>query len=459
MDCRNVRCIMNATKKLIALCVSMFTMFTFTLNASPLKCNFTSADISTTPDEHVMLAGFAARTELSNGIHLQLRTSCLTISDGNEKVCIISNDLMEVSPALADEIRDSISARSGLAKERILMHNIHSHSAPRMGGVAAQPGGSNYEYRIRSSETIISNAVKCITSESDYKPFHLEIAEGSAYINYNRCETAGPVDRTLYAAKIVTAEGKPICAFYNYACHPVSMGPESLLLSSDYSGVARGIISKKWGCEVFQLTGAAGNMDPVGGSQKKEHAEVIGTQLAEILSSLKFKKVKRDNVLKFATGKAELPYLIDNITVDAIKAHADEISGIKTDFPSFPSDVRRWEAEILGRLEKGPIKNTLDFNLSAVNIDGVIFFFTQGEPFCEYQMDVRKAFPSEMIFFAGYTNGQNSYLPSEHAYQFRKGYEYEIEQMHIYIKSPYPLSPRMPEVYRKGTINTINKVK
>ena len=74
-------------------------------------------------------------------------------------------------------------------------------------------------------------------------------------------------------------------------------------------------------------------------------------------------------------------------------------------------------------------------------------------------MDARKAFPSEMIFFAGYTNGQNSYLPSEHAYQFRKGYEYEIEQMHVYIKSPYPLSSKMPAVYRNGIINTINKEK
>ncbi len=448
---------MNVNKKLTAVLISTFTALT--LNASPLKCNFTSADISTTRDEHVELAGFAARTELSDGIHLQLRTSCLTISDGNEKVCIISNDLMEVSPALSGEIRDSISARSGLAKERILMHNIHSHSAPRMGGVAAQPGGSNYEYRVRTSETIISNAVKCITAESDFKPFHLEVAEGRAYVNCNRCETAGPVDRTLYAAKIVAADGKPVCAFYNYACHPVSMGPESLLLSSDYSGVARRIIGREWGCEVFQLTGAAGNMDPVGGAQKQKHAEVIGTQLAEILSSLEFKTVRKDNVLKFATGKAELPFLIDTVTAEAVKAHADELSKLKTDFPSFPSDVRRWEAEILGRLEKGTVNNTLDFNLSAVNIDGIIFFFTQGEPFCEYQMDARKAFPSRMIFFAGYTNGQNSYLPSEHAYQFRKGYEYEIEQMHVYIKSPYPLSSGMPAVYREGTVNTIKKVK
>lgn len=430
------------------------------LGAAPLRCNFSSADISTTPEEHVVLAGFAARENLSDGIHLNLRTSCLTITDGSQKVCIISNDLMEISPALADEIRDMISRNSGLEKERILMHNIHTHSAPRMGGASAEPGGSNYAYKNRTVEAIVGNAVKCITSDKAYVPFDLEIAKGRAYINFNRCETAGPVDRTLYAARLKGKDGKNICAFYNFACHPVTMGPSSLLLSSDYSGVARRIISEKWGCEVFQLTGAAGNMDPVGGPRKVALAEVIGTQLAEVLSELDFKRVKKDNLLKFDTGKAELPFLIDEITPEAVKAHADAIAeSYKTDFPRFSSDVRGWEKEILARFEKGPVKNTLTFNMAAVNIDGILFFFTQGEPFCEYQTEARAAFPSRDIFFAGYTNGQNSYLPSTHAYQYRKGYEYEIEQMHVYIKSPYPLSPKMPAAFSGAIAETIEKVR
>jgi hypothetical protein len=87
----------------------------------------------------------------------------------------------------------------------------------------------------------------------------------------------------------------------------------------------------------------------------------------------------------------------------------------------------------------------------------VIFFFSDGEPFCEYQMEARAAFPDRTVFFAGYTNGQNSYLPSARAYEVRKGYEYEVEQMHVYIKAPYPLSERMPSVYREGVIKTINE--
>lgn len=424
-----------------------------------LKCNFTSADISTLEDEHVVLAGFAARNNLSDGIHLKLRTHALAITDGEQKVCIISNDVMEISPSLAGEIRTEISKRSGLDYDKILLHCIHTHSAPRFGGASAQPGGTNAAYKERTVEAIIANAVKAITDEEAYQEFSLEIAKGTTDINRNRCEAAGPVDHALYGAKVVAKDGKPICAFFNLACHPVSMGHISLMLSSDYSGVARREISKDWGCEVFQLSGASGNMNPVGPESTYEQAEIIGGQLYESLKALKFEKVPAQGLLRFSTGVAELPYSIDEVTPEAVKAHADDlVENMKTVFPRFARDVRGWEAEILERFEEGPVKSKLDFNMAAVNVDGVLLFFTQGEPFCEYQMEAREAFPGKTVFFAGYTGGQNSYLPSAHAFATRKGYEYEIEQMHVYIKAPYPLSDKMPEAYKEAVFQTIAAV-
>ena len=428
-------------------------------STSALKCNFTSADISTLEDEHVVLAGFAARNNLSDGIHLKLRTHALAITDGEQKVCIISNDVMEISPSLAGEIRTEISKRSGLDYDKILLHCIHTHSAPRFGGASAQPGGTNAAYKERTVEAIIANAVKAITDEEAYQEFSLEIAKGTTDINRNRCEAAGPVDHALYGAKVVAKDGKPICAFFNLACHPVSMGHISLMLSSDYSGVARREISKDWGCEVFQLSGASGNMNPVGPESTYEQAEIIGGQLYESLKALKFEKVPAQGLLRFSTGVAELPYSIDEVTPEAVKAHADDlVENMKTVFPRFARDVRGWEAEILERFEEGPVKSKLDFNMAAVNVDGVLFFFTQGEPFCEYQMEAREAFPGKTVFFAGYTGGQNSYLPSAHAFATRKGYEYEIEQMHVYIKAPYPLSDKMPEAYKEAVFQTIAAV-
>ena len=366
---------------------------------------------------------------------------------------------MEIPPDLADSIRTEISVRTGLPAERVLLHCIHTHSAPRSGGACSMNGGPNAAYRKDMAATVISNAVRAVKDDSLWKGFSIEVAKGEAYINCNRCEKTGPVDRNLYAARLVDMDGKPICAFINYACHPVCMGPSSLLLSSDYSGVARREISGKWGCEVFQLTGASGNMDPVGGCRDVCHAENTGKELAKALGKMRFASVESSGELAFASRHAFLPFRIAEVTPEAVTAHADSLAeSAGTEFPRFAEDVRGWEKEILARFENSRVENALDFEMAAVNIDGILFFFSQGEPFCEYQMEARAAFPDRTVFFAGYTGGQNSYLPSARAYEVRKGYEYETEQMHIYIKAPYPLSEEMPAAYSESVFKTIAAV-
>ena len=419
-----------------------------------LKMSYSSADISTTEDEHTMLAGFAARSKLHDGIHQHLYTHCLVIGDGTRKVCIISNDLMEISPALADTVRALIAEKSGLAVDNILMHNIHTHSAPRSGGWCNVPGGPNRAWKDRMVETVVGNAVKNIAAEG--KPFKLEIGKGSTSINGNRCEKGGPVDHDVYVARFLQ-KGKPVVSIVNLACHPVCMGAGSLLLSSDYPGICGKYLSEAWGGEVFQLTGAAGNMDPALGPKMVEYAEQCGKSLADSLVDIKFSKDPSKGILRLVNETVDLPYQIEVVTPEAVIAHADSLAAsARTVFPRFADDVMGWKEEILERFEEGPVASKLRYHLHGVDLDGVIFFFSDGEPFCEYQMEARAAFPDRTIFFAGYTNGQNSYLPSERAYQVRKGYEYEVEQMHVYIKAPYPLSEKMPSVYREGVIKTIS---
>ena len=422
-----------------------------------LTLNYNAADISTTPDEHTMLAGFAARNELSTGVHLPLNTHCLVIRKGAEKVCIISNDLMEISPELSMEWRSEISEKSGLPMENIFMHCIHTHSAPRNGGWRAEPGGSNYSHKERLHQVLVENAVKTITDDAAFQPFKMEQGRAKTSINDNRCEKRiGPVDRNVYVIRFLNRSGKPIVSIVNLACHPVCMGYKSLLVSPDYPGVTGKILHEAWGGDVFQLTGAAGNMDPAEGPKMVEYAEECGRCLADSLLKIKFEKVKPTGEFKVANNIIGLPYRIDEITPEAVKAHAAEISKWdKTVSATWKDDVEGWKELILSRLEQGSVPNHLIFHLGAVNINGIIFFFTQGEPFCEYQMAARNHFPGRTIIFAGYTNGQNSYLPSAHAFETRKGYEYEIDQMHVYIKAPYPLADYFPEGYAEEIDNTI----
>lgn len=421
-----------------------------------LTCNYGAADISTFPDEHTHLAGFAARDGLSDGIHIPLKTHCLTLRKGEEKICIISNDLMELSPALSDTIRTYISEKSGIAKDHILMHCTHTHSAPRSGGLSVLTGGTNRAWKERMVATVVDNACSVIGGE--FKTFDLEVGKTSAQINANRCERGGPVDHDVYIARFLR-NGKPMVSIVNFACHPVCMGPGSYLLSADYPGVYYGIMSDVWGGDVFQLTGAAGNMDPSLGPMTADYAEECGKAMAESLKTVEFMKVPVSDRLLLVNETVELPYRIDVVTPDAVRRHADSLAATGSKVSAtFADDVRGWEKEILARFENGNVPSKLRYHLHAVNLRGIIFFFSDGEPFCEYQLNARAAFPEETIFFAGYTNGQNSYLPSAHAYQHRVGYEYETEQMHVYIKAPYPLSENVPEIYQEAVISTIEKV-
>lgn len=423
-----------------------------------LTCNYASADISTKEEEHVVLAGFAARHGLSTGIHLPLKTHCLVIAKGTEKVCIVSNDLMEVSPREADRMRTEIANRTGLPVSHVLLHCIHTHSAPRMGGASAVEGGTNYNYATRTLQTVIDCAVRTVLDDEGFRPFRLEIGRSTTSINGNRCEKEGPVDRRVYVARFLDERDNPIVSIVNLACHPVCMGPASLLVSPDYAGVAARELCADWGGDVMQLTGASGNMNPVYGPKTVEYAEETGRLLADSLKGIPFTPVRERNVLRVADGVAELPFRIDSVTPEAVAAHADEIAAWDTAVSStWKSDVRNWEQEILARFDEKGIPSRLPFRMTAVNIDGIVFFFSQGEPFVEYQQEARDAFPGTTILFAGYTNGQNSYLPSAHAFEHRKGYEYEIDQMHVYIKAPYPLSDRMPECYSQAVRATIEE--
>ncbi len=439
---------MKSIKNIVS-CLLIFTAVSCTGNR--LEMNYHSADISTTEDEHVVLAGFAARNGLSDGLHQSLYTHCLVLKDGEgRKVCIISNDLMEISPSISDSIRTMIAERSGLDLGRILMHNIHTHSAPRSGGASVITGGTNRAWKLRMVDALVDNAVKTITSEREFKPFTLQTGRGTTLINGNRCEKPGPADHDVYVARFIRKDA-PAVSIVNLACHPVCMGPRSRSVSSDYPGVCSSILSEKWGGEVFFLTGAAGNMDPSLGPRDAAYAQECGEQLASDIAEVEFTTVKSRGLLRLINEKVDLPYQKDEIRAEDVRHHADSLARCSSAVSaSFGDDVRRWEAEILERFKAGPVPCRLRYSLHVVDLDGVLFFFSDGEPFCEYQMAARESFPDRTVFFAGYTNGQNSYLPSERAYKVRKGYEYETEQMHIYIKAPYPLSSQAPAVYAEG---------
>ena len=433
-------------------------LFFFAACSSPssrLLCNIGVADI--TPADSVNLAGFAARVGLSTDIHRRLKTHCIVIEKDTTRVCIITNDMMEIPISMANDLREQISRQTGIPFHHIFIHNTHTHSAPRVTGFSAEPGGTNYHFRKMFMETLVENAVRTANNRAGFVPFTIETGKGKSDINCNRREKDGPINHDVYAVRFLDKKGKPMISLLNFGCHPVSLGHRSNVVSTDFPGITVEEMRREWGGEVLYFSGAAGNVDPCGPlSADTSYAQERGRQLAEVIRQIKFEKLKSDQTLRIRNTEVQLPFRIPEITEEAINAHVDEILQW-TVSGTWKRDVVVWQKEILDRIARGEVKNYLPFQIAAVRIGGLLFFFTQGEPFNEYQTILRESNPETPILFVAHTNGQNSYIPSNHAYQV-DAYAYEKEHMHIYIRAPYPLSNTMPIVYENAAKQIVREI-
>ncbi len=436
----------------------LFMVMVFAACSAPsgqLQCNIGVADI--TPDEHVVLAGFAARKGLSTDIHRHLKTRCLVVRNDSIKVCVISNDMMEIPISMANELRNEISAQTGIPYSHIFIHCTHTHSAPRVSGTSVEEGGTNFAFAWKVRKVIIDNAVFTANNTAAFIPFTIETGKGQSDINCNRGEKDGPCDHDVYAARLLDKKGKVIASLVNFACHPVSLNHRSLVVSTDFPGITVEELSKDWRGEVFYFAGAAGNVNPCGPLQADtSYTQARGKELADATRQIHFKTLNKSQALQVRDVEVKLPFRVPEITPETINAHVAEIKQWEVS-GTWRDDVDGWQTMILDKIGKGEVKNYLPFEIASVNIGGLVLFFSQGEPFNEYQVSLRENFPDVPVFFIAYTNGQNSYLPSKRAYE-SNAYEYEKEQMHIYIKAPYPLSDNMPTVYEMATKEIVKSV-
>lgn len=445
----------HLTLYILPVIVYVLTFAGCSSSPDQLRCNIGIADI--TPEESVVLAGFAARKGLSTGIHRPLKTHCIVIENDSVRVCIISNDMMEISINMAGELREEIATQTGIPYDHIFIHSTHTHSAPRAGGSSAEKGGTNYAFVKKLRETVVRNAVQTANNKKAFIPFTIETGKGECEINCNRREKDGPCDHDVYLSHFLDKEKKPIVSLLNFACHPVSLNHRSLVVSTDFPGITVEELSKEWGNDVFYFSGAAGNVDPCGALRADtSYTQARGMELADAIRNIRTEKIKKSNILRVSSMEVKLPFRVSKITPEIVNDHADEIKQWNA-FGTWKNDVERWRSATLEKIAKGEVKNWLPFEIASVNIGGLVLFFSQGEPFNEYQTLLRENNPGITLFFIAYTNGQNSYLPSKYAFG-RDAYEYEKEQMHIYIGAPYPLSAEMPVVYEMAMKQVVNDV-
>lgn len=430
-----------------------------------LTCHSRTIDI--TPKESLFLTGFANRIGPSEGIHMPLNSSCFILKCKGSTFCFIANDFMELKEDLVKRIQKTITKQTSIPVSHIFVHCIHTHSAPIMDGMGLPVNQANNSYLENTIEAITSNAVNIFKDTEGFKACQLKVGKGRSTIGAHRRyfdKSSGKIinstqlnilkNPVVNVLQFVDNHNKVLASLINYACHPVSLGPQSHCISPDFVGKTREVVEKKWGGTTIFFNGAAGDINPIGDlSNDITNTNKLGVSLGEAVLDCSFESFQVETIV-LKKGMVNLPFEAQNITPTFIQEQAKKKREENTGFNGWVEKIDSWASGQKKFLGKSTLKGKY-LQIGVLKMGPVIIIFCQGELFSSYHKAFREHFSNYIIFLIGYTNGESGYIPDKEAFELGG---YEVEQAYIFFDEPSPLHSSTDTILKKTVIALINQV-
>lgn len=365
-----------STRRAILLWVCL--MATRGAFADELRAAFISCDI--TPPPGLPMAGYAERKAAAESVHDSLLAGLLTIEEGDERVAIISLDLIGIeSTRIIEEYKEA-------GYTRVILACSHTHSGPP---TDASPDGLKARAWLNEAEEKIIAMAR--DTHRRPSPVTVRAGQGETWLGHNRRlvgpdgkvtmfwsnperKPTHPLDPTVSVVRFDNPDGSPAVVFVHFACHAVVLGPDNLAYSADYPGAMRArlgeLLNRRVGhpVPVFFLQGAAGDINPyMQGKPVKEggfdEVKRLGGQLA-------------DEAMKVFGQLEKRPPLAGSLRVTE-----DDLTF-----------KERWDET-----------KTLQARVTTMLLgEDLGIAFVPGEPFVDFQLDLSARAPVESALLVGY---------------------------------------------------------
>lgn len=359
------------------------------------------------PPTGIEMSGYGDRKGKAAGVLDPPQARVLVLSDGQRTIALVTLDLIFSfdAPEMA-RIRSEVKARG---VDEVHFHASHTHSGPAYWSSRA------------ALEKAISRVVLGIATASGVMvPVNVGTGFGSTFLGHNRRQGRieggnrmlwrdetkipnGPVDPTVGVIRIDRKDGKPLAVLVNYACHPVVLGPDNLRYSADYPGEMRIAMEEALGDAVtaFFLQGAPGDINPF--FDKTPLAQDAVALMKQTGRQLAQEAVRVARTIK--TTAPERPAIQTRTVLVPVRSRWD---------------VPKWRAALTAKgvdLNDPRVSRLLyeraDLPVTTLLLNHEIALVTlPGEPFVEFQIDLRARSPLPATFVLGYTDGSFAYFPT-----------------------------------------------
>lgn len=411
------------------------------------KVGYARKNIS--PEAPVPLSGFGTNaTRISERIMDELYTSCIALTDAEGNTALVfSLDLQRPQEEVIAEIREAVTAATGLAGDKIQLCATHTHSTPDLYGTQ-NPNIVAYRKLLqdRCAEAAVealadrklatfamgSGDTKRLNFVKHYKQANGKYV-GDSFGDPNESPIVSHVSEPYSKLHVITVsrEGCKDLVIANFRSHPTMTGGMfKKEVSSDFIGPYRDSMERQKNCDFVFFQGACGNINPRSRIQEenltRDYYAYGGLLAAATIGVL------NTNMVPVEAGKLQTRQINYAGKIDHSRDHQLEqaLEVIKYwhdsgyDRPSTKALCAKYDftsvfhaLSVRGKASMGETENV---ELDVLTIGDTMAFVTApGELWDSVSkvMEERSPFPMSMTL--GYANGDRKYFPHGLGYTYR----------------------------------------
>jgi neutral ceramidase len=422
------------------------------------------------------LVGVVRRPE-----HAQERLGTLEVTAAafereSTRVVVCGVDTLAIQGDEVDAVRARIVEAVGADRAGVLLNWNHTHHAPpggrsvygSFGERDPEPDDATLAYVDRLHDAIVDT---CVRAFGRLESAAVRWGLGSVDLAVNRRQrdvdgrvTAigwnpdGLVDRTVPVLQAVREDGSAIASVVGYGAHTVTTGVDFPGYSPDYPGWLRETTREITGGECVYLQGAAGNVMPLFAFDDDLTAPaLVGRRIGlEAAHAIADRPGWPERLVRTGFGSATP---LELFRLERVDGEAPALAAVEevVEFPLLPlpsrdeieaqlaqaeaelaeaeargateSELRvlryhglNWARRTAAEIASGTPRTSVRGPISAVRVGDAAIVTGPGEVFTEIGLAVKERSPADVTFYAGYTNGCISYMPTAAEYPLG-GYE------------------------------------
>ena len=400
--------------------ISVILVFTPAF-ASAATLHAAAAQVDITPPQGLPMYGYFERIkkhQVAAGTLDPLCARVLVLEAGDQRAALVTLDLGRTfDESWLDRLRNSARQTSHI--DQLIVTASHTHSGPNILDIYPDDHAPAWQaVTLNKVAEAIRQAVLHLES------VRLGTGYGEVRIGYNRRQVHSdnsvtmlwsnpdrtptiPVDTTVSVIRVDRLDGTPLAILVNYACHPVVFGADNLQYSADYVAAMVDTVTAAFpGRPIcLFLQGGDGDINPYFATTRMDQGAIQKRDWTG--HELGLEAVRVAKAIKTGESPASLDFADDVLTFSW-----------RWNEQEFRDDLLRVNGPLVfkdhaGQLDASSVPSKLSLHVTALLINKKFAMVGMpGEPFVNFQINLRDRCPVEDCVLFGYTNGYFDYFPT-----------------------------------------------